>query len=90
MKIALLNPMKYPLNLSELKTSGNVEVFLMKIHRRSLHNKYFKIGAFIDCLNMLDPEISKEWFIVAEKRLQAYKEGRLETISFEDMFGERS
>jgi putative addiction module component (TIGR02574 family) len=52
--------------------------------------KFMVIEALINSLDMPDPEISKEWFIEAEKRLQAYKKGRLETISFEDMFGERS
>ncbi|MGA1826092.1 MAG: addiction module protein [bacterium] len=33
----------------------------------------------------LRKEIEKEWAMEAEKRLQAYKEGKLDTISFEDM-----
>jgi putative addiction module component (TIGR02574 family) len=50
--------------------------------------KFIIIEALIKSLDVPNPEIEKTWAIEAEKRLQAYKEGRLETISFEDMFGE--
>ena len=52
--------------------------------------KSIVIEALINSLDMPNPEIAEEWAIEAEKRLQAYKEGRLETISFEDMFGEKA
>jgi putative addiction module component (TIGR02574 family) len=51
--------------------------------------KFIIIEALINSLDEPNPEISKEWAIEAEKRLKAYKEGKLETISFKDMFGEK-
>ena len=39
---------------------------------------------------MPNPEIEAAWVEEAVKRLDAYKEGRLETISFEDIFGNPS
>ena len=50
--------------------------------------KFIIIEALIKSLDVPNPEIEKAWAIEAEKRLQAYKEGKLETIPFEDMFGE--
>ena len=50
--------------------------------------KFIIIEALIKSLDVPNPEIEKIWAIEAEKRLQAYKEGKLETISFENMFGE--
>ncbi len=37
-------------------------------------------------LDVPDPEIEKIWAEEAEKRLKAYKAGKLKTVSFEDMF----
>ena len=50
--------------------------------------KFIVIEALIKSLDAPNPEIEKSWALEAEKRLQAYKEGKLETISFEDMFEE--
>ena len=50
--------------------------------------KFIVIEALIKSLDVPNPDIEKTWAIEAEKRLKAYKEGKLETISFEDMFGE--
>ena len=50
--------------------------------------KFIVIEALIKSLDVPNPEIEKSWALEAEKRLQAYKEGKLETISFEDMFEE--
>ncbi|MCK4829040.1 addiction module protein [bacterium] len=49
--------------------------------------RFIVIEALIKSLDIPDPEIEKSWAIEAEKRLEAYKAGKLETISFEDMFG---
>ena len=49
--------------------------------------KFIVIEALIKSLDIPDPEIEESWAIEAEKRLKAYKAGKLETISFEDMFG---
>jgi hypothetical protein len=39
----------------------------------------------IKSLDVPDPEIEKSWAVEAEKRLKAYKAGKLETISFDDL-----
>ncbi len=50
--------------------------------------KFIVIEALIKSLDVPNPELEKSWALEAEKRLQAYKEGKLETISFENMFEE--
>jgi len=52
--------------------------------------RFIVIEVLIRSLDVPDPEIEKSWAIEAEKRLAAYKAGKLETISFEDMFGKES
>jgi len=48
--------------------------------------RFIVIEALIKSLDMPDPEIEKTWADEAERRLKAYKEGKLEAISFENMF----
>ena len=49
--------------------------------------KFIIIDALIKSLDVPDPQIAKSWAKEAEKRLEAYKAGKLKTVSFEDMFG---
>ena len=35
-----------------------------------------------------DKTIDETWAVEAEKRLTAYKQGKLKTVSYEDVFGE--
>ena len=49
--------------------------------------RFIIIDALIKSLDVSNPQIEKSWAIEAEKRLEAYKVGKLETASFEDMFG---
>ena len=48
--------------------------------------RFIIIEALIKSLDVPDPKIEKAWADEAESRLKAYKEGKLEAISFEDMF----
>ena len=48
--------------------------------------KSIVIEALMKSLDVPDPEIEKIWAEEAEKRLKAYKAGKLKTVSFEDMF----
>jgi len=48
--------------------------------------KSIVIEALMKSLDVPDPEIEKIWVEEAEKRLKAYKAGKLKTVSFEDMF----
>lgn len=57
---------------------------------KALHLKpaerFIIIEALIKSLDTPDPSIEKSWAQEAERRLSAYKAGKLETVSFEDMF----
>lgn len=48
--------------------------------------KSLVIEALLKSLDIPDPKIEKMWAQEAEKRLKAYKAGKLKTVSFEDMF----
>jgi len=47
------------------------------------------IEALLKSLDVPDPKIDKIWAAEAEKRLKAYKAGKLKTVSFEDMFSRK-
>jgi len=48
------------------------------------HRRPFRVRTFD--LDTPNPEVEKAWANEALKRLQAYKEGKLKTISFEETF----
>jgi putative addiction module component (TIGR02574 family) len=48
--------------------------------------KSMVIEALLKSLDVPDPKIEKIWAVEAEKRLKAYKAGKIKTVSFEDMF----
>ncbi len=48
--------------------------------------KSIVIEALLRSLDVPDPKIEKIWAAEAEKRLKAYKAGKIKTVSFEDMF----
>jgi putative addiction module component (TIGR02574 family) len=48
--------------------------------------KSILIEALLKSLDVPDPKIEKIWAVEAEKRLKAYKAGKIKTISFEEMF----
>lgn len=48
--------------------------------------KSLVIEALLKSLDVPDPKIEKIWLNEAEKRLKAYKAGKIKTISFDDMF----
>lgn len=49
--------------------------------------RFSVIDALINSLDAPDSAVEDSGIAEAEKRLQAYKAGRLGTVSFEDMFG---
>ncbi len=61
---------------------------------KALHLKpterFIVIEALIKSLDTPDPTIEKAWAREAEKRLKAYKTGKLKTVSFEDIFEENA
>lgn len=48
--------------------------------------KVIVIEALIRSLDVPDPAIEKAWADEAEKRLKAYKQGKIKSISFKEMF----
>ncbi len=52
--------------------------------------RFIVIEALIKSLNIPDPHIEEVWAIEAEKRLKAYQAGKLQTISFDDMFQDKN
>ena len=49
--------------------------------------RFILIEALIRSLDVPNPQIEELWALEAERRLKAYKAGKLKTVSFEDMFG---
>jgi len=49
--------------------------------------RFIVIEALIRSLDVSDPQIEKEWVLEAQRRLKAYKSGKLHAVSIEDMFG---
>lgn len=45
------------------------------------------IEALIRSLDVTNPKIEEKWAEEAQKRLEAYKKGKLKTIPFEKLFG---
>ncbi len=51
--------------------------------------RFIIIETLIMSLDVPDPAIEKAWAREAEKRLKAYKAGKLKTVSFEDIFDKK-
>ena len=51
--------------------------------------KSLVIDALLKSLDIPDPKVEKIWAAEAEKRLKAYKSGKIKTVSFEDMFAKK-
>jgi len=50
-------------------------------------DKYIIIEGLLNSLDEPDKTIEEIWTIEAEKRLKAYKEGNLKTLTYEEVFG---
>ncbi|MFQ5865363.1 MAG: addiction module protein [bacterium] len=51
-------------------------------------DKLMIIEALLNSLDEPDKKIEEIWAIEAEKRLKAYKEGKLKTLTYEEVFGQ--
>jgi putative addiction module component (TIGR02574 family) len=49
--------------------------------------RFIIIEALIRSLDVTNPEIEEKWADEAQKRLEAYKDGKLDVIKFDEMFG---
>ena len=65
--------------------SSTKEIISKALHLKPAE-KSIVIEALMKSLDVPDPEIEKIWADEAEKRLKAYKAGKLKTVSFDDMF----
>ena len=52
--------------------------------------KFMLIDGLLQSLDEPDKTLEEIWAIEAEKRLNAYKAGRIKTVSFEEVFGAES
>lgn len=50
--------------------------------------RYVIIEALVHSLDAPDATIDAAWIDEAEKRLEAYKAGKLNSVTFEEMFGQ--
>ena len=67
---------------------GSKEI-LEKALRLKPHEKFTIIEVLLKSLDEPNKEIDEIWIIEAEKRLKAYREGRLKGIPMEEIFGEK-
>ncbi len=51
-------------------------------------DRYIIIENLIHSLNKPDKEIDKIWIQESQKRFKAYKEGKIKTVSYNQVFGE--
>ena len=51
--------------------------------------KSIVIEALLKSLDVPDRQIGEIWAVEAEKRLKAYKAGKIKAVSFDDIFGKK-
>ena len=49
--------------------------------------RYMIIEKLNDSLSVPNPEVEKAWIEESKRRLEAYKNGTLKTVSYEEVFG---
>ena len=49
--------------------------------------RYMIIEKLNDSLSVPNPEVEKAWIEETKRRLEAYKNGTLKTVSYEEVFG---
>ncbi|WP_367155172.1 addiction module protein [Methylomonas sp. HYX-M1] len=52
--------------------------------------KFSIIDALLNSLDKPDSEVNEAWSVEAEKRLTAYREGRLKGVPMEEIFSDQS
>ncbi len=65
-----------------------MKVILEQALKMKPADKFMIIEALLNSLDEPDKEIEEIWAIEAEKRLRAYKEGKLKTLTYEEVFGQ--
>jgi putative addiction module component (TIGR02574 family) len=72
---------------SDMETSRNILDQALKLEPA---DRFLIIEGLLNSLDEPDKTIEEIWAIEAEKRLKAYKEGKLKTVSYEDVFGHKT
>ncbi|MCI4400137.1 MAG: addiction module protein [Campylobacteraceae bacterium] len=50
-------------------------------------DRYLIIESLVESLNRSDKEIEEIWLAECLKRVEAYKKGKLKTLSYDEVFG---
>ncbi len=72
-----------------MKNMSPTEAIISKALHLKPAEKSIVIEALLKSLDIPDPKIDKIWATEAEKRLKAYKAGKIKAVSFDDMFAEK-
>ena len=63
----------------------DTEKLLSEIRALPEEDRLRLLDAILTDIETSDPEIDKVWVAEVRRRWEAYKEGRLETVSYEDL-----
>ncbi len=65
----------------------NPQAILEQAMRMRPADKFLIIEGLLNSLDEPDQNIEEIWALEAEKRLKAYKEGKVKTLSYQEVFG---
>jgi len=66
---------------------SNIQEILEQINSMPVSEKLKIIDSILEQLDKPDPEIDNVWKNEAKKRWNAYKEGSIDTVSYNDVMG---
>ena len=66
---------------------GNPKTILEQALKMKPADRFLLIEGLLQSLDEPDKTIDEIWAIEAEKRLEAYKQGKLKTVPYEEIFG---
>jgi putative addiction module component, TIGR02574 family len=67
---------------------GNVEI-LEKALRLPPEERFVIVEGLLKSLDVPDPDLDRVWAEESERRLKAYREGRLAAVPIEEVFGRK-
>ena len=67
---------------------GNVEI-LEKVLRLPPEERFVIVEGLLKSLDVPDPDLDRVWAEESERRLKAYREGRLAAVPIEEVFGRK-
>ena len=69
---------------------GNPKTILEQALKMKPADKFLLTEGLLNSLDEPDKTIDEIWAIEAEKRLEAYKQGKLKTVTYEEIFDEKN